>query len=165
MNSTDCAQVLATDSDARPLGRREADGAAGQGIAARSVSVEVATLTRLGPLEAELQRGRNSGHGDRQTAQVRSDRAGAAHAVSRRRKCSTWCRPGFSRRTLMAGWRPGWRGCRWLWWPRWQWTCGKDGTLDLWTGGWRPGAIASSATRTQWLIFIASWGCRTTGWR
>ena len=43
--------------------------------------VEVAALTRLGPLEAELSRRGDSGHADRQVLQARSDRAGSADAV------------------------------------------------------------------------------------
>ena len=66
----DRAQRLATDPDAGPLGGREADGAAGQGAAARPVPGRGRDPHPAWSIRSRAERGGDSGHGDRQAVQA-----------------------------------------------------------------------------------------------
>ncbi len=79
------AQGSATDPDTRPLRGREADGAAGQGAAARPVPCRGRRSDALGPARGRAERRGGPGHGDRQAVEAGPDRDDPPGAVPQSR--------------------------------------------------------------------------------
>ena len=126
--------------------------------------VEVAALTRLGPLEAELRAA-----GVPVTAigkRFKLDPLALARLVRFLRPGgSTWSRPGSSRPTRTAGWRHGWRGCRWWSRPRWPSTSGRVGASWRSTAGWRRGTDRVVGNSQAVVDFYRRLGVPADGWR